>query len=101
MESIAVSDVDGDDREDVLLLSFGPTSGMFTFSVTCITNQGDFKSMYWTEYYKLGFYSMDGKLVVEGVGYDSVHHYFDIRFVERNGEKVLQLYEGSKSLWER
>ena len=98
MESIAVYDVDQDGSDEVLLLSFGPTSGLFTFDVLCVTNQGVYDTIFCTEYYRLAFASLNGKLVIEGVGYDSIHHYFDIRLEENEGEKVVKLYSDDESL---
>ena len=101
MECIAVYDVDQDGSDEVLLLSFGPTSGLFTFDVICITSQGVCDTVFCTEYYKLRFSSVSGKLVIEGVGYDSIHHYFDIRLVEDKGESFVMLYgeEELLTLW--
>ncbi len=98
MESIAVYDVDQDGSNEVLLLSFGPTSGLFTFDVMCVTSQGVYDTIFSTDYYKLGFSNLNGKLVIEGVGYDSVHHYFNILLIEGNGESVVTLYEDDELL---
>ena len=101
MESIAVYDVDQDGSDEVLLLSFGPTSGLFTFNVMCVTSQGVYDTIFCTEYYRLAFASLNGKLVIEGVGYDSIHHYFDIRLEESEGKRVVTLYDGDEllTLW--
>ena len=98
MESIAVYDVDQDGSNEVLLLSFGPTSGLFTFNVMCVTSQGVYDTIFCTEYYRLAFAGLNGKLVIEGVGYDSIHHYFDIRLVEDKGESIVMLYGEDESL---
>ena len=98
MESVAVCDIDNDGSDEVLLLSFGPTSGLFTFAVTCVTNEGVYDSIYCTDYYKLGFSNRNGKLVIEGVGYDSYHHYCDIVLEEHDGEKYVMLYNDGERL---
>ena len=98
MECIAVCDVDSDGSNEVLLLSHGPTSGVFTFIVTCITGQDAYNSTFCTEFYRLGFSGKDGKAVIEGVGYDSSQHFFDILLEKHNGEKIVMLYEDGKSL---
>ncbi len=46
----------------------------------------------------MGFSNLNGKLVIEGVGYDSVQHYFNIRLIEGNGESVVTLYEDDELL---
>lgn len=97
-ESIAVYDVDQDGSDEVLLLSFGPTSGLFTFNVMCVTSRGVYDTIFCTEYYKLAFASVNGKLVIEGVGYDSMHHYFDICLVEENGDRFVMLQHGADEL---
>ena len=85
----------------MLLLSFGPTSGLFTFNVMCVTSQEVYDTIFCTEYYRLAFASLNGKLVIEGVGYDSIHHYFEIRLEENDGEKVVTLYDEDEllTLW--
>ena len=98
LERIAVCDVDGDGGKDVLLLSYGPTSGVFTFGVTCVTGRGAYTTLFATEYYALGFSTRDGRIVVEGVGFDSVHHYFDVSFEESGGEKRVMLSENGQRL---
>ena len=101
MECIAVYDVDQDGSDEVLLLSFGPTSGLFTFNVMCITNQGVCDTIFCTEHYRLTFADLNGKLVIQGVDHDSIRHYFDIRLEENEGERVVMLYDEDKllTLW--
>jgi len=96
MESVAVCDIDGDNENDVLLLSYGPTSGIFTFSVTAVTAGGTFANIFTTVYYSMGFADKDGKLVIEAVGYDQKQHFFDIVLENSEGNTVLRLYENGE-----
>lgn len=96
MERVAVCDIDGDGGSDVLLLSFGPTSGLFTFEVNCITNHGTYFGCFNTDHFALGFGSKDGKLVIEGDGSLGVHHCYEVRLAERNGQTIVMLYENGE-----
>ncbi|MBO4873051.1 MAG: hypothetical protein J5496_06520 [Lachnospiraceae bacterium] len=98
MEFVAVCDVDGDGSDDVLLLSAGPTSGLFTFDVMCVTNHGVYDTIFCTKFYYLRFFVNNGKIVVEGVGSDSVHHYFDILLEKYGEETIVMLYENGERL---
>jgi hypothetical protein len=40
---------------------------------------------------RLGFAHKDGKIVVEGVGYDLKQHFFDI-FLEKDGDETVTLF---------
>lgn len=94
-ECIAVYDVDQDGSDEVLLLSSGPTSGIFTFDVRCVTGQEVFDAIFHTKpYYQLGFADVNGKLVIDGEDCDSNHRYFDIRIENNDGEKDVSLYDG-------
>ena len=98
MESVAVCDVDGDQSNDVLLLSHGPTSGLFTFNVTVVTKDGIYDTIFTTDYYNLGFTNKDGRIVVEGARSDQEQHFFDI-VLEKDGEEtVVMLYEAGLRL---
>ncbi|MBR5767767.1 MAG: hypothetical protein IKX86_03735 [Clostridia bacterium] len=99
MESVAVCDIDGDQINDVLLLSYGPTSGVFTFRVVAVTESGVYDTVFGAmEYYDLGFANEDGKIVVEGVGNDLKQHFFEIVF-SKNGQKpVVMLYDNGEPL---
>ena len=98
MESIAVCDVDGDQLNDVLLLSFGPTSGLFTFNVTVLTKNGIYDTIFNTDYYNLGFANKGENIVVEGVGYDLKQHFFDIVLEKDGDETIVMLYDAGESL---
>ena len=98
MESVAVCDVDGDQLNDVLLLSFGPTSGLFTFNVTAVTKNGIFDTIFNTGFYNLGFANKDGQIVIEGVGYDLEQHFFDVVLEKVGDETVVMLYDAGEPL---
>ncbi|MBQ1848689.1 MAG: hypothetical protein II135_11855 [Clostridia bacterium] len=74
-QCVASADVDGDGEEEVCTLSFGPTSGLFTFIFTVADKSGN---VYNTEYYNLSFAEKDGKLVVHGESQSGEEHDFDI-----------------------
>ncbi len=98
MERVAVCDIDGDGSDDVLLLSYGPTSGLYTFDVMCVTNHGVYDTVFNTDYYHLNFFDQNGKIALEGVGYDLTPHYFDILLEESGEETIVMLYENGKQL---
>lgn len=98
MERIAVCDIDDDGSDDVLFLSYGPTSGLFTFMVTCVASHGVYDTIFQTESCYLTFFCKDGKLVIDGVGYDSVHHFFDVVLEENDGDKTIMLYDDGQQL---
>ena len=96
MECVAVCDIDGDGNADVLTLSYGPTSGLFTVDVTCLTSRGLFDTIFNMQHGVIGFCSRDGKPVIESVGYDSIHHYYDIVLEEAYGETIVMLYNNGE-----
>ena len=98
MECVATCDMDGDGGEDVLLLSFGPTSGLFTFDVTIVTEDGIYDSIFNTNFGVLGFSSKDGRIVLESVGYDEAKRIYDIAIEDRNNEKIVKLYDKGEAL---
>ncbi len=101
MESVAVCDIDGDQKNDVLLLSFGPTSGLFTFNVTVVTNDyiyGTVFSIFNMEIFTIGFANKDGRTVVEGVDKDLKQHFFDIVLEKDGDETFIMLYENEEPL---
>lgn len=98
MECAAVCDIDGDGGSDVLLLSFGPTSGLFTFEVKCITNHGTYFGCFQSDPSDFGFNSKDGKLVIEGDGYPDAHHCYEVRLAESDGQRIVMLYENGEEL---
>lgn len=93
MERVATCDMDGDGREDVLLLSYGPTSGLFTFSVTIVTASGTYRTMFNISPCDLRFANREGTLVLEAVNQDTVQHTLTIALEERESGKTVTLYE--------
>lgn len=75
-------DVDGDWFGETCILSYGPTSGLFTFTLTVQEFNGVYyRSTFCTEVYHLSFVeNEDGTVQVRGEtqGEDPVVHYFDI-----------------------
>ena len=55
MESVAICDIDGDRQNDVVLLSYGPTSGLFTFDVAVVTGDGIYDTIFNTKFQVIGF----------------------------------------------
>ena len=98
MERVAICDIDGDGSDDVLLLSYGPTSGLFTFDVMCVTSHGVYDTIFNTDFYDLSFFDQNGKIVIEGIGYDLIPHYFDVLLEESDRETIVMLYENGKRL---
>ena len=99
MERIAVYDVDQDGSDEVLLLSAGPTYGIASFYVTCVTGQGGFDALFFPEHhYIFNFADVNGKLVIEGVSSMFGDQYFDIRIEEIDGENALLLYSGDERI---
>ncbi|MBQ3140444.1 MAG: hypothetical protein IJC25_00615 [Clostridia bacterium] len=93
---IAYGDVDGDGREEKCCLGMGPTSGLFSFSVTVTKENGkSYSDFFVTEWYDLSFVrGADGKLRIRGVtqGASPKTQYFDLSL--DNG-KVSVIKEGS------
>ncbi|MBO4500890.1 MAG: hypothetical protein J5760_01510 [Clostridia bacterium] len=98
MECVAVCDIDGDGSDDVLLLSYGPTSGLFTFDVMCVTNHGVYDTIFNTDFYNLSFFEQNGKIALEGLEYDLTPHYFDVLLEESGEQTIVMLYENGKRL---
>lgn len=98
-ESIAVSDIDDDGNDDIILLSFGPTSGVFSFIVTAKTADGIYSRIFTCGHVKLSLAEKDGKAVVktETIPYndeaDSVCRYWNIGLQERDGSKVPMIFD--------
>ena len=75
-------DVDDDWFDEICILTPGPTSGLFTFSMTVFNFSGtEYKSTFCTEFYYLSFMeNSDGTVQVWGEtqGESPTVHYFDI-----------------------
>ncbi len=95
-DSIAF-DVDNDGIDELCTLGMGPTSGLFTFTLT-ITENGvlEYFNIFLSEFYELSFAEQDGVLKLKGVtqGENPETHAYDILLkdgnvvLERNGEAL-------------
>ena len=87
----AVYDIDNDGIDEICGLGFGPTSGLFTFTVTVWEIDAvEYKSIFCTEHYALSLVeNEDGTIQVRGETYgeNPVVHYFDISI--ENGNVIL------------
>lgn len=91
-------DVDDDWFDEHCYLTYGPTSGLFTFTLTIEEFYGvQYRSTFCTEFYYLSFVeNEDGTVQVRGEtqGEDPVVHYFDISIkdgivlLSENGEPL-------------
>ena len=98
MEKIGVCDLDGDGSDDLLLLWYGPTSGFFSFYVICVTGNGVYEHLFVKNYQNLRFSHQNGRIVLEGVGYDGAIHDYDIQLSEKDGVKTVKLIENGRSV---
>ena len=68
MPDLAFADIDGDGEREMLRLGYGPTSGVFTFTVTAYRDcEPVAGTVYQSEFYYLSFEDNDGKVRVKGV----------------------------------
>ena len=99
MECIAVDDVDGDGKLEVLLLSYGPTSGVFTFDIVCVAGNAIYDTIYMTEHQNLSFSCMDGKIAVLGDGYSSgTGHIYEVVQEKDEAGTYICLYENGEEI---
>lgn len=84
-ERVAIADVNGDGKDEVLLLSNGPTSGVYTVLLKCITEQESLDTILVGMEYNFR-YDEDGRLCI---GNDK---YVDIS--EVIGEKRVRIDDG-------
>ncbi len=88
-----VCDIDNDGEDEYCYIGLGPTSGLFTFSVTIVENGvEEYKNIFNTRWYDLSFAGVDGKVMVRGVTQASMKepseiHLFEISF--KDGHVVL------------
>ena len=88
MDSLAVCD-DGDGKTGIFLLSYGPTSGYFSFTVTAVFDEDEFYNMFVTGGYQdLSFAEKDGAVALRSVDLSGEHIY----------EVVLQDFGYAKSI---
>lgn len=101
MTSIALADVDGDGTDELWMIGYGPTSGLFTFTLTARENDEEkYSGIFCTEFYYLSFVVKDGKLCVQGItqGENPETHIFDISIengklcLSENGEYIRSWY---------
>ena len=80
MPDLAFADIDGDGEREMLVLGYGPTSGLFTFTVTAYRGGERVAGcIYQSDYYNLSFEKADGAVRVKGVPQDDgAAAYFDI-----------------------
>ncbi|MBR4334852.1 MAG: hypothetical protein IKP74_00210, partial [Clostridia bacterium] len=93
-ESIAVADLDGDGIEEIYLLSHGPTSGIFSFTLTVIEGKYVCDSVFCASWGDLSFIQDSGKLIlINQVSAPSGEYtfFYTIRPEERNGRIIPSL----------
>ena len=89
----ATFDVDGDGKEEICSLLFGPTSGRFTFVFLALdkdTNEAEYETIFTTQWYDLSFQKgADGITRVQGItqGENPQTHLFDISI--KDGQVIL------------
>ncbi len=102
----AYFDIDGDRQKDAVVLGYGPTSGLFTFTISI--DDEYFNIYHSPEFYNFSFTEIGGKLMLKGVtqGENPDTHYFDITLdgenivLSRNGELIEYWGEqGINSPW--
>jgi len=81
-------DVDGDGVTETCSLGFGPTSGLFTFTMAArVDGQIKYVGIFHSDWYDLRFTEQHGHPQVLGVTQTGAEHFFDIAV--RNGQLVL------------
>ena len=98
MQRVAVCDLDGDGSEEVLLLSYGPTSGLFTFDLAVVSKNGIYDTIFNIEHGTLRFSAQNSRIVIVKTDNDLTDHVYDIALKERHGETVVMLYEQGEPL---
>ncbi len=74
-------DLDADGRKETCILSYGPTSGIFTFCLAVTEDEKpEYCGFYISGFYHLRFVERDGELKIQGItqGENPETHYFDI-----------------------
>ena len=98
----AAFDVDGDGTEEICFLSYGPTSGVFSFDLTLISDDNMSETCFYPNNdYRLSFVEKDGTVKVRGEKPDpGEDHYFDIGIAESTaGENIPILSENGTELF--
>ena len=97
-DCIAVTDIDVDGKEDICLLQYGPTSGLFTFVVDVITDGEVIGNCFCTDHYDLSFVNINNRLFIKGVTQENEYHTFKIKLEEYEGQRYLELYENGEPI---
>ncbi len=86
----ATFDVDDDGREEECIINYGPTSGLFTFTLTISENgKEEYFNTFNSPYYDLSFVEKNNTLLIQGVNsdYGDTPVLFSISF--KDGNAVL------------
>ena len=99
-ENIAIFDIDGDGTEETCYLSYGPTSGLFTFGITVEYAKGSLYRIFLTDYTQLSFVEKDGTVKLRAADPTSDgEHFFDIKIEnDPDGSDTVALYENGEPL---
>ena len=90
-ESVAAADVDGDGQEEIYLLSYGPTSGLFTFELTVIAGEEVGRRVYYASGGgAMSFAEISGELVIRNRVVLSDHRPYSFLYWIRPGEQGRQ-----------
>ncbi|MBQ7444447.1 MAG: hypothetical protein IJS71_00715 [Clostridia bacterium] len=97
MDKIAIFDIDGDGDDEVCILSYGPTSGVFTFGVTVEHGGATLSRYFLTNHAELSFAEADDTVKIRAVEYLSgEEHFFDIKIESSDGNDTVALYENGE-----
>ena len=102
MECVACADFDNDGEDEVCTLSYGGTSGIFTFLLSVINKSGeDVGDFFSSEHYYLSFSEKEGSLVVHAETQNGEQIDFDIVADDSPGNKRFTLMHNGErpSLW--
>ena len=98
-ESVAAADVDGDGQEEIYLLSYGPTSGFFTFGLTVIAGEEVGRRVYYASGGgAMSFAEISGELVIRNTVVLSDHRPYSFLYWIRPGEQGRQTEPSLTSL---
>ena len=99
MEQIASFDLDGDGKQEVILLASGPTSGIFTFYITAVFEDRAVTDLYTTAFSALSFGESDGAPVLRGSYYgESGERLIEIKLEDVGSGQAIALYENGEPL---
>ncbi len=88
---VAIADIDGDGIEEKCSLGVGPTSGLFTFTLTADNDTGiRYSGMFYSDVYNLSFVKDEnGKLLIRGEEPDDQNKVHFINIAVENGKLIL------------